>query len=410
MIKPTAEIVGSADARAPSLDYVWLMRRGQGAIQWLSRKAGAADIALAVTLTATAQVEIWLTGSVSADRGVVAPVAVVITAALAWRRRAPLWAAAAVAVAYSVQDLAAGYLDGAISVNVAVVVVLYSVAAYEETPRALAGGALILAAAWLGVAQHDDSTVGDYIFSGAVLGGAWAFGAAMRARRRHAIQLENRASVLERERDNNARVAAEEERARIARELHDVVAHSVGVIVVQAGAERMALGSEAERTRDVLQAIETAGREALVEMRRLLGMLRKDDAELALAPQPSLSRLDALIRQMGEAGLPVDLEIEGDPVSLPPGVDLSAYRIVQEALTNALKHGGPTVARVAITYAGNEIELEVSDDGNGPALAATAAGHGLVGMRERVALYGGELESGRGSTGGFVVRARLPLG
>jgi signal transduction histidine kinase len=232
----------------------------------------------------------------------------------------------------------------------------------------------------------------------------------MRVRRRHEVQLEDRARVLERERDEKARVAAEEERARIARELHDVVAHSVGVIVVQAGAERMALAAEAERTRDVLQAIEATGREALAEMRRLLGMLRKDDAELTLAPQPSLRQVDALVRQMAEAGLPVELEIEGDPVPLPPGVDLSAYRIVQEALTNALKHAGAARARVAITYGRDEIGLEVSDDGGGPTLAAAPDGHGLVGMRERVALYGGELKSGRGSAGGFVVRARLPVG
>jgi signal transduction histidine kinase len=386
------------------------MSRVEDASRWLRRDAWAADVALAVALTITAQAEIWVTGSVSADRGVVAPLAVVITAALAWRRRAPLSAAALVALAYSVQDLAAGYLDGPISVNVALFVALYSVAAYEETPQALVGGALILVATWLGVAQHSDSTVGDYFFSGGVLGGAWVFGAAMRVRRGHEVQLEERARVLLREQDEMARVAAEEERARIARELHDVVAHSVGVIVVQAGAERMALAAEAERTREVLQAIEATGRDALAEMRRLLGMLRKDDAELALAPQPSLRHVDALVRQMAEAGLPVELEIEGDPVPLPPGVDLSAYRIVQEALTNALKHAGRARARVAITYGRDEIGLEVSDDGGGPAVAAAPGGHGLVGMQERVALYGGELKSGRGRAGGFVVRARLPLG
>ena len=368
------------------------------------------DAALAAALAVTAQLEIWLTGSVAGSRGIAAPVAVVITGAVAWRRRAPLWAAAVVAVAYAVQELAAGYLDGAISVNVAIVIALYSVAAYEEVPRAVIGGALILAAAWLGVAQHSDSTVGDYVFSGAVLGATWAFGATMRSRRRQAAQLENRASVLERERDEKARRAAEEERARIARELHDVVAHSVGVIVVQAGAERMALGAESERTREVLGAIERTGRDALAEMRRLLGMLRKDNAELALAPQPSLGRIDALVGKMNEAGLPVDLEIKGTPSDLPPGVDLAAYRIVQEALTNALKHAGPAHARVLISYGLDQVELEVSDDGGGPALAAAPAGHGLVGMRERAALYGGVLESGRGTTGGYVVRARLPLG
>jgi signal transduction histidine kinase len=216
--------------------------------------------------------------------------------------------------------------------------------------------------------------------------------------------------VLEQEQETRARAAVAEERARIARDLHDVVAHSMSVIVVQAGAERLALPEEATSTREVLQSIEETGRQALVEMRRLVEMLRKDDEELALAPQPSLAHLELLVEQVREAGLPVELSVEGEPRALPPGVDLSAYRIVQEALTNALKHAGPARARVTIRYAANQLELEVGDDGAGTTGGADGGGHGLVGMRERVAVFGGVLEADRRLEGGYRLRATLPLG
>jgi signal transduction histidine kinase len=385
------------------------MAPGREVVAWLRRNPVAADAALAAGLGLIAQVEIWLTGSVSGSKPVAAGAALVITGALVWRRRAPLVAAAVAGSAYILQSLALGYIDGAISVIVALLVVLYSVAAYEQIGRAVAGGALVLAAAWVSVARHSDSTVGDYFFSALVLGTAWTFGAVIRSRRRYAVGLEDRAIILEHERDHQARVAVADERARIARELHDVVAHSVGTIVVQAGAERLALGGEAERTRDALLTIENTGRQALAEMRRLLGMLRRDDADLGLAPQPSLAHVDGLLDQVRAAGLSVELEVDRDLAQLPPGVDLSAYRIVQEALTNALKHAGAAHVRVAIRYTEQYIELEVVDDGSGPAMAGTSAGHGIVGMRERVALYGGMLETGARDAGGFAVRARLRI-
>ena len=220
--------------------------------------------------------------------------------------------------------------------------------------------------------------------------------------------VEERSAALEREQDANVRVAAAEERARIARELHDVLSHSVSVMVVQAGAERLALGSERAATGETLEAIENTGRQALAEMRRLLGMLRAEGESPAHAPQPTLAELDGLVSQVREAGLPVELYVEGEPTALPPGVDVSVYRIVQEALTNVLKHAGPATARVVVRYAGRELELEISDDGRGSA-AVGDAGHGLVGMRERVALYGGDFDAGVSNGGGFVVRARLPL-
>jgi signal transduction histidine kinase len=180
-------------------------------------------------------------------------------------------------------------------------------------------------------------------------------------------------------------------------------------MVVQAqGADRILEGAQPE-VRAALAAIETTGREAIDEMRRLLGILRRTDEELTLAPQPSLTELDALVAGVREAGLAVELEVVGDPIALAPGVDLSAYRIVQEALTNALKHAGPARARVIVRYSDDAVELEVSDDGPG-GVDAPGTGHGLVGMRERVALLGGDLETGRRATGGFRVAARLPVG
>jgi signal transduction histidine kinase len=217
-----------------------------------------------------------------------------------------------------------------------------------------------------------------------------------------------RARVLERERDANARVAAAEERVRIARELHDVVGHSVSVMVVQAGAERLALGKERAATREALLAIERTGREALAEMSRLLGILRKEDEGLALAPRPSLAQVDALVQTVRDAGVPVELRVEGAQAELPPSIDVSAYRIVQEALTNVVKHAGPACASVVVRYLGRAVEIEVTDDGCG-APDGNSAGYGLAGMRERVELHGGSLEAGDRPGGGFGVRAQLPV-
>ena len=236
----------------------------------------------------------------------------------------------------------------------------------------------------------------------------WFVGRALRERRLQAVELEDRAAQLEIEREEKARVAVAEERSRISRELHDVIAHSVSVMVVQAQAAQRLLEGEQNEARQALNSIETTGRQALTEMRRLLGILRRTDAELALAPQPGLMHLDVLIEKVRESGLPVEMNVEGKARPLPPGVDLSAYRIVQEALTNALKHAGPARARVEIHYADDGVELEVTDDGPGTGRGG-GAGQGLVGMQERVALYGGVLESGKRDGGGYLVRARLPL-
>jgi signal transduction histidine kinase len=222
---------------------------------------------------------------------------------------------------------------------------------------------------------------------------------------------ERRAQLAERERDVAAREAVVEERARIARELHDAIAHNVSMMVVQAGAERRLLNGSGDSTREVLETIEQVGRGALTEMRRLVGMLRSENGD-PLAPQPGLDDLPTLAMQVREAGLPVELRVEGERRGLPVGIELSAYRIVQEALTNALKHAGNASATVHVRYRDDSLELEIADDGAGGAdAAATLApgGHGLVGMRERVALYGGRFDAGRRPNGGFLVRALLPI-
>jgi len=231
-------------------------------------------------------------------------------------------------------------------------------------------------------------------------------------RRRYLAELEARTELLERDREERAREAVRAERARIARELHDVVAHEMTVMTVQAAGARRVLQSDPAQAEEALTAIESAGHDALTEMRRLLGLLRRDQGAAALGPQPGLQRLDGLVEQMQEAGLKVEVMIEGEAASLPAGIDLSAYRIIQESLTNSLKHGGPNAAAtIHLRYEPERLVVEVDDDGRGAAEALATnggAGHGLVGMRERVAMLGGTLDAGPRPGGGFHVRAAIP--
>jgi signal transduction histidine kinase len=218
---------------------------------------------------------------------------------------------------------------------------------------------------------------------------------------------DRRLRLAARERELATREATIEERARIARELHDVIAHHVSMMVVQAGAERRVLESEQQSTREVLTTIEQVGRSALTEMRRLVGMLRSDEAE-GLTPQPGVSDISTLVAQMRSAGLDVKLRTEGQPREIPVGIDLSAYRIVQEGLTNALKYAADGRTSVALRYGVDRLEIEILDDGRGRPPDIVQGGHGLVGMRERVALYGGTLDAGQSAAGGFAVRVLLP--
>ena len=226
---------------------------------------------------------------------------------------------------------------------------------------------------------------------------------------READEARERAARAEREREERALAAVTEERARIARELHDVVGHSVSVMTVQASAVRRLLRPEQKREREALLVVERTGREALSEMRRMVGVLRRPEEAPALAPQPSLDHLDRLVAQARQAGLPVELQIEGEPVQLPAGLDLTAYRLVQEGLTNALKHARANRAEVFVRYSETDIEVTVSDNGRGTSGEEAGGGHGLVGMRERVSVYGGQLEAGPRPDGGFRLRAKLPL-
>ena len=226
--------------------------------------------------------------------------------------------------------------------------------------------------------------------------------------RRIVGERERRAEMAERERDVAAREAVLDERARIARELHDAIAHNVSMMVLQAGAERRVIDGRAGGTHEVLEGIERTGRSALTEMRRLVGMLRSDRGD-PLTPQPGLDDLPTLVNQVREAGLPVDLHVEGEPRDLPVGVTLSAYRIVQEALTNVLKHADQARATVRVRHAPDLLELEITDNGRGHPAAVNRGGHGLVGMRERVALYGGTFSAGRVPDGGFAVHVELPI-
>jgi signal transduction histidine kinase len=375
------------------------------------------DWALAIGLAALFQLEVWTidpshppgdTGSdvySSGERAAAAAAGLVLTLSLGWRRRAPL-AVLVVAIGASVAANVIAPLDAATTPALALVVVAYSVGAHTVGLRSWIGatgvGALIAA----NVAGQ--LSAGDLALIAMILGGAWVAGRALRYRRERERVLERLTVDLEREREEKARAAAAEERVRIARELHDVVAHAISVIVLQARGGRRSLETDPEETRQALDTIEATGTEALAEMRRLLGMLRKDDEEIALAPQPSIRHLDSLASQVREAGLPVELSVEGEPVELPPGVDVSAYRIVQEALTNALKHAGPATARVVVRYGNHDLELEIADTGVGMH-SGGEGGHGLAGMRERVSLYGGNIDAGPRDGGGFAVRARLPL-
>ena len=300
----------------------------------------------------------------------------------------------------------------------AVLVILYSVAVYAPRRTALITGAIVIPAMLLfvlvGAVFTDDVQARDLIPNAVVLIAIWVMGSAMRARRAQAEALESRAALLESERESKARLAVADERARIARELHDVVTHSVSLMVVQAGAARRVLETSPDQAKEALVTVESTGRQALVEMRRLLGVLRtEDDATGALEPQPGIDQLGTLLTGIRSAGLPVELVVEGEARPLPAGVDLSAYRIVQEALTNILKHAGPARAEVRLRYGSDALEVRVADDGRGgtgqPADAGKEPGHGLVGMRERVALFGGELRAGPGQSGGYAVTARLPV-
>ena len=279
----------------------------------------------------------------------------------------------------------------------------------KERAQAVAGLAIVLGV--VVIVQHNDPTqsVEDAIWSLVTFSVAWAVGFGLGHKFRETDEAKERAERAERHREEEARLAVAEERARIARELHDIVGHSVSVMTVQAAGVRSLLKPEQERAREAVAVVEQTGREALGEMRRLVGVLRRPEESPALAPQPSLEHVDRLVSQARDAGLPVRLRVEGDPVSLPAGVDLTAYRFVQEGLTNAIKHARAQRADVLVVYRDGLVELTVTDDGSGEG-GGESGGHGLVGMRERISVYGGELDAGPLPAGGYRLHATLPVG
>jgi signal transduction histidine kinase len=365
----------------------------------LIRRRG--DEVLAAAITAPALVQIALLDESTGVRLALAALAVALGAGAAQRARRPLLFLGLILV-ISVMAAARQSLPAVDALASFVLLAVYSAAAHTSGRRAQLAGGLTVALYITDLAADSEGLyLEGIIFYALLFGLPWVTGWAVRRRRLSERRVEQEKA--------KAAAAIAEERARIARELHDVVAHAISVIVLQARGGRRVLDAEPADAGEALATIERTGHEALEEMRRLLGMLRASDEQLALAPQPSLKELDRLVEQVQAAGLPVQVVIEGEPRELPPGVDLSAYRIVQEALTNALKHAGPARARVLLRYDADELELEIADDGAGSG-DGPGSGHGLIGMRERVSVYGGELQAGRRPEGGYALRARLPLG
>ena len=345
-------------------------------------------------------------------RGLGVALAIVAATALLWRRRNPLLALAFVESLVVVMLIAvrADLRFGAVPL----VICVYTAAARGPRARTLRAAAIVAgvnAAIVAGeyVTGHWQG-IGDVVFNTVLIGGAWAVGDNIGTRRAYLAGLVERAERLERERETATQRAALEERTRIARELHDVVAHHVSAIAVQAGAAQEIAAADPGRAAEVLRTIQATSRQALAEMRAIVGVLHEDSAG-ALAPAPRLADLDALAAQSRAAGLDVRITVDGAPRALPEALDLSAYRIVQEALTNTLKHAGAARVEVTVRYGQDSVELVVEDDGRagGAAAALPGAGRGLVGMRERVALFHGRLELGRAPGGGFRVHAVLPL-
>jgi signal transduction histidine kinase len=351
-----------------------------------------------VGLAVANEIEIAVT-DVPLNRAVQIPLSLFWAAPLLARRRYPLGAPLVVFASFALDVL----LDphGLENLNVAFICALaatLTTGAIGELRQALAGGAISLATVyWVSSRTGNNTTVGDYIGTTILFVVAWLAGFLLSSRGRAAREAEARA----------ARAAADE-RARLARELHDIVGHGVSVMTIQASAVRRLLRPDQEREREALLIVEQTGREALAEMRRLVGVLRRPEEAPALAPQPGLEHVAKLVEQAREAGLSTELRVEGDAVELPAGIDLTAYRLVQEGLTNTLKHANATRGEVLIRYQNGRVELVVRDNGSSR-VSGGGGGHGLVGIRERVAVVGGELHAGPRRGGGYELRAQLPV-
>jgi signal transduction histidine kinase len=365
----------------------------------------AGDAALAATVAGFGLLDVLL----SSDwRGPIAVDAVVVCGAalaLAWRRRAPLAVLGVVVTCIAGLDLAFGASQTWSNV-VLLALAVYSAMAHGPSP--LAATSL----AGLGAAVHASTdplvlSFGDALWSSAFAGLTVLAGVTGRVLGRQRMALDARAAALDREEDYRVAAAVADERARIARELHDIVAHSLGLVVLQAGAAAQVLARDPDRAREVLDSIRETGQQAIGEMSTMLSLLR-DDPDSSRAPLPSLADLPALVASVGEAGLPVDVQVDGDGHHVSPAIELSAYRVIQEGLTNVLKHARATHVRVTVHGSERTLEVEVRDDGAGAERGAGSR-RGLVGLAERVAVFGGRLDAGQRPDGGWTLRAVFPV-
>jgi signal transduction histidine kinase len=368
-----------------------------------------ADALLIVVLLAVAEEEIWRVG-VGGPARIAVPISTLGILALWWRRQEPLWSL--VAVVASLTLLLAGGIE-ILGVGIAMVIADYSAAAHAATRRAsLVAAAVVAGGVGLSVIAYPKANFGDLVTDAFFAAAAWAVGETVRRRTFHAADMERAATRLERTRADDVQAAAEGERMRIARELHDVIAHNVSAIVLQAIGGRGVLDSEPARVRQPLQEIEDLGRQTLAEMRRLLGVLRVGESESGRAPQPRLADIATLVEQANASGVQTALVQEGDLRAVPRGLELSVVRIVQEALTNVRKHAGAgAAASVHLHVQNDNVLIRIIDDGAGNRLTGhgSSGGHGLLGMQERVALYGGELQTRTLEPAGFELNANLPF-
>jgi signal transduction histidine kinase len=370
------------------------------------------DAAPALLLTAVGQLEVWTTrqaiASTSARQVVFAVAIGGATAAVAWWRRAPLPALVAASVCTASAGRAASNGD-TVAALLASLVLLYAAASSLEFAPAAVGLAIAVGAAF-----SVGADAADWAFAAVLLGSAWAAGRTARRHRLLTQRLEDANEQLQREAGVREQLAVAEERARIAREIHDVLAHTISVMVVQAEAAEELLGRDPSRAERALTAIQRTGREAIGEMRGLLGMLRSDGRDEGLGPQPGLDRLPELVAELQRAGLQAELTVEGERRRLSPGIELCTYRVVQEALTNTLKHSTASTATVTLAFGPTALDVAVLDDGapangNGDARRnGYGTGHGLLGLRERVGMYGGSIRIGARRSGGFEVSCSIP--
>jgi len=414
-----------ADARWQSSAYLCAMPSGNHNEHGSAVQPSRRDWAIALGLVAWGQIDLWILGDkftqVPGSHAVAAPFLVLVALPLAWRRRWPLGVLCVSMGAAALEGFVVGSSPEGIDLLAPFLVGVYSVAAYEPLGRALLGFAFALIAGLLqGLQDPQVLTFGQLVIVDAAFaltlgGGVWLAGRYIRARRGEAERSELRADRVEREQEQRTREALADERGRIARELHDVIAHSVSLMGLQAGAAERVLEAEPERAREALRSIQLTARESVAELGRLLGVLRTDDGPAALSPQPGLDALSTLVQDSRVAGAPVDLTVEGAGRRLPPGVELSAYRVVQEALTNVRKHAPGAPSTVHVRYGDRQLDLRIENaapatNRNGVEREPLpGSGHGLVGMRERISLYGGSLNAHAGPDGGFIVHAVLPI-